>query len=50
MTFDNEQQRKLILDLINAATFLGKDVDVLYGLKQQVLAGKIPPPKLPKDN
>lgn len=45
MVFDNETQRKMILDIISAITFSGKDVDVLYILKQQVLAANIETPK-----
>jgi hypothetical protein len=49
MVFDNERQRKLLLDLLSVITFAGKDLDILYEFKQQVLAATIDTPKPPKE-
>ena len=39
MIFDAEKQKAIILELINSITISGKNLDELYGFKQQVIAG-----------
>jgi hypothetical protein len=36
MTLDNEQQKNLILELLNSNTFQGSYVEVVYELKKAV--------------
>ncbi len=41
MTFDKEQQRKIILELLKVGTFSGNSLDELYEFKQTVLKAEI---------
>lgn len=41
MTFDKEEQRKIILELLDSVNIPGKAIDVLFAFKQQVIAGEI---------
>lgn len=48
MTLDKEQQRKIILELLNVGNFSGTSLDELYEFKQSVLKAEIKEEK--KDN
>jgi hypothetical protein len=39
MLFDTEEQRQIILELLNGVTIPGKALDIMYAFKQQVIAG-----------
>lgn len=41
MIFDTEQQKQLVLDLVNSATVPGAMIETMYRLKQAVIAGEI---------
>lgn len=41
MVFDTEQQRQIILEMLDNLTFPGKIMDTLCGFKQEVIAGEI---------
>jgi hypothetical protein len=41
MTLDSEQQRQILLQLIQNATFPGAALDLVYDLKQRIAAAKI---------
>lgn len=41
MVFDKEEQRKIILELLDSVTIPGKAVDVLFAFKQEVIAGEV---------
>jgi hypothetical protein len=41
MVLDTELQRNLLLELINSATIPGKGLDIIYELKQNILAASI---------
>ena len=48
MVFDKEEQRKIILELLDSVTIPGKAIDVLFGFKQEVIAGEVKKDELPK--
>jgi len=39
MVFDKEEQRKIILEILDNVTIPGKSLDVLFAFKQEVLQG-----------
>ena len=41
MTFDNEQQRQIILELVKQAQFPGTVIDQIYEFKKAVEVAKI---------
>ena len=41
MTLDNEDQRRLLLELIAAANIPGKAIDVIYALQQAIRDARI---------
>jgi hypothetical protein len=49
MVFDKEEQRKIILELLDSVTIPGKAMDVLFAFKQQVIAGEVRKVELKED-
>lgn len=45
MTLDNEKQKKIIMQLMQSATFTGASLDELYEFKQLVEAAEINKPQ-----
>lgn len=41
MVFDKEEQRKIILELLDSVNIPGKARHILYAFEQEVLAGEV---------
>jgi len=41
MTFDNEEQKRIVLELLDSVTVPGKLLDQIYHFKQEVLIARV---------